>query len=64
MAKVVGKSARHVLFTSCRYCASEIEYTRGEVYQVRHSCDYLGDCEHDPGIRCPGCGKEILVKAY
>lgn len=61
MVKVVGKDDTAVKRITCRSCASILEYTQSEVKSIRHSCDYLGDCEHDDGIKCPQCNSNVFT---
>ena len=61
MVKVVGRDESAVRRITCCGCASVLEYTQSEVKSIRHSCDYLGDCEHDNGIKCPQCGSNVFT---
>jgi DNA-directed RNA polymerase subunit RPC12/RpoP len=62
MVKIVGKDESAVKRITCKSCASILEYTLSEVKSIRHSCDYLGDCEYDDGIVCPNCNENVFVR--
>lgn len=58
---IVGKDQTVVKRVTCRNCASLLEYTQSDTRKIKHSCDYLGDCEIDDGITCPNCGKDVIL---
>lgn len=61
MVKVIGKDKTAIKHITCKSCASILEYTESEVIRIRHSCDYLGDCEYDDGIKCPECNNNVFT---
>ena len=63
MATVVGVDNSKVLRTTCRNCASILEYTPSETRE-RHSTDISGCSDIDHMLTCPKCGKEISVSIY
>lgn len=60
MVKVVGKNDQHVKRTTCRNCASILEYTRNEATPHIHY-DYGGGSDTYYWITCPNCGKDVNV---
>lgn len=62
MVKIVGVDQNAVKRITCKSCASILEYTPSEEISIRHSCDYLGDCEHDWGFHCPNCGANVFTR--
>lgn len=63
MVQVVGKDQSAVKRTTCRGCASILEYTLSEVSRG-FSSDYTGGTDYYNYIRCPVCSKEVYVKGY
>jgi RNase P subunit RPR2 len=63
MAKVVGIDPGSIHRVTCRGCASILEYTESEV-QTRHGKDYSGGADGDESIRCPNCGKKVIISSW
>ena len=63
MATVVGTDNSKVKRTTCRECASIIEYTPSETREVTvRDCTGSSDTEHR--LTCPKCGNEFAVSIY
>jgi hypothetical protein len=60
MVKVVGKDNMYVLKTTCRKCASILEYTESEC-RVFTSRDYSGSSDEYKEIACPTYNNKIYV---
>ncbi len=60
MATVVGIDNAKVLRTTCRNCASIIEYTPSETREVK-TTDYTGCTDIEDRLTCPKCGDDITV---
>lgn len=54
MAKVVGRDEKAVKRSTCKNCASIIEYTPSEVITY-HGGDYSGDTYDCYKLMCPNC---------
>ena len=61
MATVVGIDTQNVKRTSCRKCASIIEYTESETRQVT-SRDISGVSDTSHILTCPKCGHDITTR--
>ena len=57
---VIGKNNNLVRETSCRNCASRLEFVRNDV-QNRTQRDYTGFADTFYFIRCPVCHSEVHV---
>ena len=62
MATVIGKNPRLINQTSCRECASIIEYTASELKSYSYK-DYGGFSNTDYILICPCCGHDIDISA-
>lgn len=63
MATVVGTDSTAVLRTTCRHCASILEYTPSETVAVT-SRDYSGVSDTSHMLTCPKCNEQISVSIY
>lgn len=64
MAEVVGRDVQAVKRITCRACAAVVEYTPGEVRNLRSGRDYSGGSDGADGFDCPGCGKQIITRSW
>jgi hypothetical protein len=62
MVTVVGKNPQEVLRTTCKNCASILEYTWSEVKDVKVNHDYLGDYDVIQAIRCPSRNEVVEAR--
>lgn len=58
MAKVVTKG---LFLYYHKVCHSHIEYSYDELVTKSHT-DYLGDTDYYNTLKCPACGKEIIIR--
>lgn len=61
MVKVVGVDPQHVKRTTCRNCASVLEYTQCEVKNFT-SYDYGGGSDIVYYVNCPNCGNKAYTR--
>ena len=60
MIKIVGADSEYIKRTSCRKCASIIEYTLDEVTE-RKETDYGGGVDIVKELICPCCHNKVTV---
>ena len=63
MATVIGKEPNLIRRTTCRECASIIEYVKSET-TTRWVSDYGGGSEQIRELKCPACPNVIQVSFY
>ena len=64
MVKVIGKSEKHTHQTTCKNCASVLEFTQAET-QTEYHRDYGGGGDSVRFLAaCPCCGERVYVKYY
>lgn len=61
MVTVVGKCPTLPKRVTCLKCASILEYTRNETFEIKVNHDYLGDYDYVSAIKCPTCGNDQPV---
>lgn len=64
VVKVVGKDEAAVKKTTCKNCASILEYTLADT-EVHVHRDYGGGSDSYRWLKCPACGNDMnLGSAY
>jgi RNase P subunit RPR2 len=63
MPVIVGKDQSVYKRTTCRNCASILEYLPQEV-QKHTSRDYGGGTDVTEFIKCPCCGKDVTIRSW
>lgn len=64
MVKVVGRDESAVKHTTCRKCASRLEYTEGEVRTLWSGTDYGGGPDGAKGFTCPNCNNDVITERW
>lgn len=64
MVKVVGRDESAVKHTTCRACASRLEYTPGEVRTLWSGTDYGGGSDEAKGFNCPNCNAQVITERW
>ena len=63
MVSIVGTAQSLIKQTTCKNCASILEYTESEV-KTRTGKDYDGGTFVVKSIDCPRCQNEVVVRSY
>lgn len=63
MAEVIGKDERVSRECSCSGCGAKVRYYKNDTRTYTKS-DYGGGSDTYYEISCPGCGKDISVRAW
>lgn len=60
--KVIGEDPKHIKHTSCKNCASKLEYIQADV-QSQYVTDYGGGGDTYYWIICPKCINPVYVSS-
>ena len=61
--KIIGEDKQKIKETSCRNCASRLEYTMADT-TIEKRTDYTGCTDTYNILKCPKCGNKISVGYY
>ena len=61
--KIVGKDEGAIRHTTCKNCASRLEFTNADT-TTGISKDYSGCSDEYRYLICPGCGERVYVSYY
>ena len=63
MVTVVGIDQSAMKQTTCKNCASLLQYTQNEV-QEYHDRDISGGADGSEWIDCPKCGQRVILRSW
>lgn len=64
MVKVIGKDESAVKRTTCRNCATILEYTPSDVRELWSGQDISGGADGAKGFNCPQCSAQVITERW
>ncbi len=63
MVRIIGEAPEALKYTTCKHCATMLEYTQSEVKEY-HGKDYSGGADGQEWIDCPKCSKKVIIRSW
>jgi DNA-directed RNA polymerase subunit RPC12/RpoP len=62
--KVIGHDSKFVKETSCKNCASRLQYTNKDVVKLDCGKDISGCASGYAYIKCPTCNSQVVLETW